>query len=122
MGMAPYGTPRYVDKIYDHLIHCASDGSFRLNMDYSSYHYSDEQTFSAKFEELFGRRRDPEMNFFTSAMRYPTYFGKIPQDYNELCKLNEHYADIAASIQRVTEEILLKLVQELRKETGLKKL
>jgi carbamoyltransferase len=122
MGMAPYGSPRYVDKIYDHLIHVASDGSFRLNMDYFSYHYSDEKTFSTKFEELFGRRRDPEMNFFTSAMRYPTYFGKIPQDYNELCKLNEHYADIAASIQRVTEEILLKLVQELHKETGLKKL
>jgi carbamoyltransferase len=122
MGMAPYGNPRYVDKIYDHLIHVASDGSFRLNMDYFSYHYSDENTFSTKFEKLFGRRRDPEMNFFTSAMRYPIYFGKIPKNYNELCKLNEHYADIAASIQRVTEEILLKLVQELHRETGLKKL
>jgi carbamoyltransferase len=122
MGMAPYGSPRYVDKIYKHLIDVASDGSFRLNMDYFSFHYSDEKTFNIKFEELFGKRRDPEMNFFTSAMRYPTYFGERPINYRELCKLNEHYADIAASIQRVTEEILLKLVQELHKETGLQKL
>ena len=122
MGMAPYGSPRYVDKIYDHLIDVASDGSFRLNMDYFSFHYSDEKTFNVKFEELLGKRRDPEMNFFTSEMRYPSYFGEIPVNYSELCKLNEHHADIAASIQRVTEEILLKLVQELHKETGLKKL
>ncbi len=122
MGMAPYGSPRYVDKIYDHLIDVASDGSFRLNMDYFSFHFSDEKTFSTKFERLFGKPRDSQMNFFTSAMRYPTYFGDIPLNHKELCKLNEHYADIAASIQRVTEEILLKLVQALHKETGLKKL
>jgi len=122
MGMAPYGSPRYVDKIYDHLIDVANDGSFRLNMDYFSFHYSEEKTFSPKFEELFGSPRDAELNFFTSKMRYPTYFGDIPLNYKELCKLNEHHADIAASIQRVMEEILLKLVQDLHKETGLKKL
>lgn len=122
MGMAPYGSPRYVDKIYDHLIDVASDGSFRLNMDYFSYHYSDERTFSAKFEELFGKPRGAEMNFFTSEMQYPTYFGDIPLNYKELCKINEHYADIAASIQKVTEEILLMLVHALHQETGLKKL
>jgi carbamoyltransferase len=41
MGMAPYGEPKYVDKIYDNLIEVASDGSFWMNMDYFSYHYSD---------------------------------------------------------------------------------
>ncbi|MFB0564172.1 MAG: carbamoyltransferase [Candidatus Aminicenantaceae bacterium] len=122
MGMAPYGKPRYLDKIYDNLIKVASDGSFWINMDYLSYHYSDEKTFNAKFEELFGKPRRPEMYFFTSTTRYPSYFGEKPSNYTELCRINEHYADIAASIQRVTEEVLLKLVIYLQKETGLKKL
>ncbi|MGD2245810.1 MAG: carbamoyltransferase [Candidatus Aminicenantes bacterium] len=122
MGMAPYGKPRYVDKIYDNLIQVASDGSFWMNMDYFSYHYSDERTFNSKFEALFGKPRSPEANFFTSNTRFPTYFGEKPSNYKELCQENEHYADIAASIQRVTEEILLKLANSLHKETGKKNL
>jgi carbamoyltransferase len=122
MGMAPYGEPRYVDMIYDNLIKVASDGSFWVNMDYFSYHYSDERTYNAKFEKLFGKPRDPEMNFFTSNTRFPSYFGEKPSNYQELCRENEHYADIAASIQRVTEEILLKLIDSLYKETGMKNL
>lgn len=122
MGMAPYGKPRYVDKIYNNLINVASDGSFWINMNYFSYHYSDERTFNSKFEDLFGKPRHPKMNFFTSDTRFPSYFGEKPLNYSELCKENEQYADIAASIQRVTEEILLRLVMALHKETGLKKL
>ncbi|MFC2001449.1 carbamoyltransferase [Chloroflexota bacterium] len=122
MGMAPYGKPRYIDKIYDNLIKVADDGSFSINMDYFSYHYSDEKTFNSKFEDLLGKPRPPEMHFFTSNTRFPSYFGKKPSDYLELCRVNEHYADIAASIQRVTEEIILKLVNSLYKETGMKKL
>ena len=118
MGMAPYGEPKYVDKIYDDLIEVASDGSFWVNMDYFSYHYSDERTYSTKFEDLFGKPRDPEMNFFTSNTSFPSYFGEKPSDYKELCRANEHYADIAASIQLVTEEVLLKLANSLHKETG----
>ncbi|MFA9453023.1 MAG: carbamoyltransferase [Candidatus Aminicenantaceae bacterium] len=122
MGMAPYGQPRYVDKIYDHLIKVADDGSFRINMDYFSFHRSDEKTFNTKFEDLFGDPRPQEMNFFTSDTRYPTYFGDKPADYAQMCKVNEHHADIAASIQRVTEEVLLKLAVSLHRETGLTKL
>ncbi len=122
MGMAPYGIPRYVDKIYDHLIKVSEDGSFWLNMDYFSYHYSDEKTFNSKFESIFGKPRNPEMNFFTSKTRFPSYFGKKPHDFEELCRKNEHYADIAASIQLVTEEVLLKLANHLYRETGLKNL
>ena len=122
MGMAPYGKPRYVEKIYNNLVKVASDGSFWINMDYFSYHYSDERTFNSKFEDLFGKPRKPEMHFFTSTTRFPSYFGEKPPNYRELCRENEHYADIAASIQRVTEEVLLKLVNSLHKETGLKKL
>jgi len=113
MGMSSYGKPRYIDKIYDNLIKVASDGSFWINMDYFSYHYSDERTFNSKFEDLFGKPRSPEMNFFTSNTRFPSYFGEKPSNYKELCRENEHYADIAASIQRVTEEVLLKLVNSL---------
>lgn len=93
-----------------------------MNMDYFSYHYSDERTFNLKFERLFGKPRNPEIHFFTSSTRFPSYFGEKPSNYHELCRVNEHYADIAASIQRVTEEVLLKLVNSLHKETGLKKL
>ena len=122
MGMAPYGKPRYMDKIYKELIKVALDGSFWINMDYFSYHYSDERTFNSKFEGLFGKPRRPDVPFFTSNTRFPSYFGKKPSNYSELCRENEHYADIASSIQRVTEEVLLKLVNSLYKETGLKKL
>ena len=66
MGMAPYGQPRYMDKITDHLVRVADDGSFWLDMEYFAYHYSDEQTYSSKFVDLFGRPRDPRMHFFTS--------------------------------------------------------
>ena len=122
MGMAPYGEPRYVDRIYDNLIKVSSDGSFWVNMDYFSYHYSDERAYNAKFEDLFGKPRDPEMNFFTSNTRFPSYFGEKPSNYQELCRENEHYADISASIQRVIEEVLLKLVNSLYKESGMKNL
>jgi carbamoyltransferase len=122
MGMAPYGRPKYIDKIYDNLIHVASDGSFWMNMDYFSYHKSDEQTFNSRFESLFGEPRPKEMNFFTSNTRYPSYFGEKPSNYKELCRKNEHYADIAASIQKVTEEILLRLAQSLYEETGISNL
>ncbi len=122
MGMAPYGKPKYIDKIYNNLIKLADDGSFRINMDYFSYHYSDEKTFNSRFVNLFGKPRERESSFFTSGTRYPSYFGDKPANFQELCRENEHYADIAASIQKVTEEILLKLINSLHKETGLKKL
>ena len=122
MGMAPYGKPRYVDKILDKLVKVAPDGSFRINMDYFSYHLSDEKMFNSKFEDLFGAPRKPEMHFFTSTTRFPSYFGEKPSNYGELCRYNEHYADVAASIQTVTEEIVLKLANSLHKETGLTKL
>jgi len=121
MGMAPYGTPRYVDKVYK-LIHTDSDGSFRLNMDYFSYHYSPDRAFNSKFVDLFGAPREPESLFFTAASGYPVYFGARPTNFESLAKLNEHYADIAASIQVVTEEVLLHMAKALHRETGLKRL
>ena len=122
MGMAPFGKPKYMDKIYDNLIKVALDGSFWMNMDYFSYHYSDEKTFNSKFEKLFGKPREPETYFFTSTTRFPSYFGEKPSNYGELCRENEHYADIASSIQKVAEEIILNMANSLYKETGLKKL
>jgi carbamoyltransferase len=122
MGMAPYGAPRYVEKIYENLVEVAADGSFRVHMDRFSYHYSEDKTFNRRFEELFGPPRPPEMHFFTAATRYPSYFGEKPADFEAQCRLNEHYADVAASIQRVTEEILLKMVRHLHDQTGLTKL
>jgi len=122
MGMAPYGKPKYMDRILDKLVKVAKDGSFWLDMDYFSFHYSDEATYNAKFVDLFGPPRDSKMHFFTSETRFPSYFGEKPADFAEQCRLNEHYADIAASIQKVTEEIILKLALDAHAQTGLKKL
>ena len=121
MGMAPFGTPKYMDKVYK-LIRIAKDASFELDMDYFSFHHSPDQTFNQKFIDLFGSPRDPKALFFTPDTGYPSYFGDKPSNYEQLGKENQHYADIAASIQAVTEEILVNMARELQKETGLKKL
>src|SRR5579863_8143192 len=121
MGMAPYGQPRYVDKVWK-LIRQEADGSFSLDMDYFSYQHSTERTFSRKFAELFGEPRPPKMLFFTADSGFPAYFGEAPGNFNELCKMNQHYADIAASIQQVTEEVLITMARQLHKETGMKNL
>ena len=121
MGMAPFGQPRYIDKVYK-LIRVAADGSFELDMDYFLFHHSAEQTYSAKFIELFGPPRDPSWRFFTPSTPYPSYFGEKPSNFEELGRRNQHYADVAASIQKVTEEVMLRLAQEAFRETNAKKL
>jgi carbamoyltransferase len=121
MGMAPFGKPRYVDKV-NRLVRMYGDGSFELDMDYFSFHHSTHQTFNRKFEALFGPARSPKANFFTPDSSYPTYYGEKPGNYEALARENQHYADIAASIQVVTEEILLGMARALHQETGLPKL
>jgi carbamoyltransferase len=121
MGMAPYGQPRYVDKVWK-LVHQNRDGSFSLDMDYFSFHYSTEQTFGRKFETLFGEPRSPKLQFFTQASGFPKYFGDPPANCAELCEQNQHYADIAASIQTVTETLLLGMARRVHEQTGLTRL
>jgi carbamoyltransferase len=121
MGMAPFGRPDYVDKVYE-LVHVDEQGGFELDMDYFSFHYSTEKTFNKKFESLFGAPRDQKAHFFTPSTGYPSYFGEKPSDFDELGKRNQYYADIAASIQVVTEQIMLKMANYAYRETGLSKL
>ncbi len=96
MGMAPYGEPRFTDLIFEKLIELHEDGSFRLNMDYFAYHHSASRSFTSKFTDLFGRPRTPE----------------------ESNLLDPHYADIAASIQQATEEILIAQATYLQRKSG----
>ncbi|MGH8056796.1 MAG: carbamoyltransferase family protein, partial [Candidatus Entotheonellia bacterium] len=121
MGMAPFGEPKYLDQVYQ-LIQVQHDGSFQLNMDFFSYHHSTDRTYSRKFVELFGPPRDPGALFFTLDSGFPSYFGTKPSNFTRLARENQHYADIASSIQRATEEILLKMANHVYRETGLKKL
>src|SRR3990172_1227959 len=121
MGMAPFGVPRYRDAV-EKLIRVHGDGSFELDLDYFCFHYSTEKTFNGKFEGLFGPSRDPKAHFFTPTSGYPSYFGDKPGNYEQLGKENQHYADVAASIQAVTEEVLLKMAQCAYRQTGLKRL
>ncbi len=98
MGLAPYGQPKYISHIKDHLIDIKDDGSFRLNMEYFGYATALCMT-NAKFAKLFGGPpRQPET------------------------RLTQREMDIAASIQVVTEEIILKLARFVRNETGEKNL
>jgi carbamoyltransferase len=98
MGLAPYGEPIYTDAIKEKLIHIQPDGSFRLNMEFFGYLDSDKMT-SEKFDELFiGEARKPES------------------------KITRRQRNLAASVQKVTEEIVLKAARHLRELTGKKNL
>jgi carbamoyltransferase len=106
MGMAPYGTPRYVDKVWK-VVRLGRDGAFELDLDYFSFHYSATETYSRRFVDLFGPPRDPDAPFFTHRTEYPSYYEAPPSDFDAQASRNQHYADVAASIQAATEEILL---------------
>ena len=111
MGMAPYGQPKYVDEVRK-VIDLADDGSFWLNMDYFSFHHSLEQTYSDRFTRLFGEPRDPRAEFFTERDQLG-YAG----DDAALTR-NRRYADLAASVQQVTEAAILNMARYLHARTG----
>lgn len=113
MGMAPYGEPRYVDKVR-RLINVAADGSFALDMRYFTFHHSTSQTFNGRFVELFGPPRHPQAEFVTDRT---DPMGQLGAD-RALREQNQYYADVAASIQQVTEETLLAMVRQLYATTG----
>jgi carbamoyltransferase len=121
MGMAPYGTPRYVEDVRK-LVRMAPDGSFRLNMEYFQFHRSTAIPYSRRFLDLFGEPRAADENFFTERSGYPGYFGPRPADYGQAARRNQHYADVAASIQAVTEELVLNMARAAQRETGLRRL
>jgi carbamoyltransferase len=94
MGLAPYGEPKYVKAIYEHLLDLKPDGTFRMNMDYFNYCTGLTMT-SRKFDEVFGGPpRKPES------------------------KLSQREMDLARSIQEVTEEVMLRLSRTIHRETG----
>jgi carbamoyltransferase len=96
MGLAPYGQPKYVDLILDNLIDLKDDGTFRLDLDYFNYCTGLTMT-SPKFAELFG--------------------AKVRDWKTE--PLTPFHMDIAASIQKLTEEVMLRLARSLKREHGL---
>lgn len=95
MGLAPYGKPRYIKKI-EKLIKQSADGSYKLDLQYFNFLYSDKISFSKKFIDLFGPPLDPKSADI----------------------VKPKYADIAASAQKVLEEKLLVIVKKLRVRTG----
>jgi carbamoyltransferase len=98
MGLAPYGKPLYYDSILQHLLDLKADGSFWMNMDYFNYCQGLTMT-NAAFHELFGGPpRAPES------------------------MLEQRHMDLAASIQKVTEEVMLRMSREVHRQTGMKNL
>src|SRR5207253_4367035 len=90
--------------------------------DYFSFHRSPSQAFNGKFEALFGPPRAPQSHFFTPTSGYPSYFGPRPADFDAQAARNQYYADVAASVQAVTEEVLLAMARAAYAETGLARL
>lgn len=115
MGMAPYGQPRYMDKL-EKLVKIYNDGSFWLNLDYFSFHYSLNQTYNQRFVDLFGPPRQPEAPFFTRTT------GDDINGRERQADENQYYADVAASVQRLAEEIVLKAADTVHRQTGSKNL
>ena len=98
MGLAPYGEPKYAQAILDHLIDLKDDGSFRLDLDYFDYCTGLKMT-GKRFDVLFrAEARSPEE------------------------PLTQRHMDMAASVQAVLEEAILRLTRSLRKETGIRHL
>ena len=93
MGLAPYGKPKYIDEIYK-ILSISEDGSFKLNLDFFSYHYSLKKIYTEKFENIFGIKNKKKNNVVA------------------------YYADIAASIQKVLEQILIDITKYIHKKTG----
>lgn len=118
MGMAPYGQPNYLDKIHK-VVQVDDEGGLRLNMDYFSFHYSTHSTYNQRFVDLFGTPRAPEADFFTLST-HPQR--NAPGWSDAIAAQNQTYADIAASIQRFTEETVLKMVRTAHQITGSKNL
>jgi carbamoyltransferase len=98
MGLAPYGEPRYAHAILDNLLDLKSDGSFHLNQEYFDYCVGLRMT-NGSFDRLFGGPpRSPD------------------------APLEQRHMDLAASVQAVTEEVILRMVRSLVAETGLRRL
>lgn len=94
MGLAPYGEPKYVQKIYDHLLDLRDDGSFKMNMEYFNFNAGLTMT-NEKFANLFdGPERKAETN------------------------LTQREMDLARSVQDVTEEIMIRMARNVKKQTG----
>ena len=94
MGLTPYGDPKYANIIKNNLIKLAEDGSFNLNMNYFDFAIS-YKMINKEFEELFGGPpRKPET------------------------QITQRDMDLAASIQKVTEDIFLQIAKNIAKETG----
>ncbi|MFC1690831.1 carbamoyltransferase [Nanoarchaeota archaeon] len=91
MGLSPYGKPIYVDK-FRKIIDMKDDGSYKLDMSYFTYHYKMKMP-SKKFIKLFGPSRKPET------------------------KMTQKYKDVAASLQKITEEVLMKILKYLHEQT-----
>ena len=121
MGMAPYGRPQHVERVRT-LLNVAPDGAFSLNLEYFDFQHSTSRTFSDRFVQLFGPPRPPEQLFFTEASGFPAYFGDRPADFAALAERNQYYADIAASIQAVTEETLLTMARAACERAGTSRL
>jgi carbamoyltransferase len=101
MGMHPYGEARFVDRILE-IVHVGEDGGLHLDMRHFAYQHSTSRSFTPAFEAHFGR-----------AARDPARGDK---------DLDPFYCDVAASIQKVTEIVLMRMAVHLQRTTGLKKL
>jgi carbamoyltransferase len=99
MGLASYGKPDLVDEVRK-VVRPAPGGAFTLDLDYFDFHTTAKRSYSSKFIELFGRPRAPH------------------EPLDPTTPAGARFADVAASVQRVLEDILVEITKSLREETG----
>jgi carbamoyltransferase len=100
MGLASYGRPRFVPEV-SRILQRTQDGGFTLDLSYFDYHLAARRSFSTKFLDTFGPAREPW------------------EPIDLTCEQGRHWADVAASVQRVLEDTLVDLTRRLHEETGL---
>ena len=107
MGMSSYGKPVFKDKVMQ-LLSLNDDGSFELDLSYFAHHLSPTYPTTSKFEELFGPSRLPGSEF------------DVQSSHPKIRAESQHYANIAASVQEVLEDVIIHLASHAQKETGSK--
>src|SRR5215472_6957353 len=111
MGMAAYGRPRLLDRIRQ-MVDVCEDGSLRLDMRYFEFHRSTRRMFGDRFVNLLGQPPRPPAA--------PVHLGE--RDGSSIGDREQFYADVAASIQVLTEEVVVAMAREAHRTTGMKRL
>ena len=120
MGMSAYGTPIYTDKILQTIKLDYENKDFKINQEFFDFLTPKDKLYKEKFVDLLGEPRDIEAPFFTDKFIKYAPHNLTRKEKKILAEKNQYYADIAASLQKVTEDLILMFVEKSIKLTNCK--